>query len=43
MAESFELKCKNCGHSWVRRKLKLKPLKCPMCFSKEWDGKDVKK
>lgn len=33
----LKLKCIKCGHEWIART--EKPLKCPMCQSKNWDRK----
>jgi predicted Zn-ribbon and HTH transcriptional regulator len=38
----LELKCKRCGHEWVRRVLKRKPVACPRCHSPYWDRERVK-
>jgi len=31
-----KLKCKRCGHTWIRRQEKL-PTRCPKCTSPYWD------
>lgn len=36
-----KLKCKRCGHEWIRRMEKL-PVKCPRCASPYWNKDKVR-
>ena len=35
------LKCKKCGHEWIRR-LNFNPKECPKCKNRNWN-KDIGK
>ena len=32
-----ELKCKQCGHRWVRRVMGKMPVQCPRCKRTDWN------
>lgn len=33
----FQLECKRCPHTWLRRDLTKLPVSCPSCHSPYWD------
>lgn len=43
MTQVINLKCKRCGHPWVRRKFDGLPARCPKCKSPYWNANRTEK